>query len=103
MSGFDPATLAIENALCDVEDPELGIGIVDLGLVYGVAFDAASGAARVRMTLTSRACPLGAALVDGVRRRLLRVPGVSRVEVEVTHDPPWTPERISPAGRERLG
>ena len=103
MSGLDPTALAIESALYDIEDPELGLNLVDLGLIREVRFDAATGAAEVRMTLTTPACPAGEALVEGVRRRVLCVPGVARVEVETDFDPPWTPAEISEAGRAHLG
>ncbi len=102
MNAADLGAFAIENALYDVEDPELGINIVDLGLVRGVQFDPATRTARVRMTLTARACPAGEALVAGVRRRLAQIAGVAGVEVELTFDPPWTPDAITPAGRARL-
>jgi metal-sulfur cluster biosynthetic enzyme len=102
LSELDLMPAAIENALCDVEDPEIGLGIVDLGLVREVRWDAAAGLAKVVMTLTARACPAGAAIVEGVKRRLLRLSGVRAVEVELTFDPPWTPAAISAAGREKL-
>ncbi len=100
---IDPPTLALERALHDVLDPEVGLNIVDLGLIREVRFDPPTGLATVRMTLTTPSCPAGATLVEGVRRRLLREAGVSRVEVEETFDPPWTPEQISAAGRAQLG
>jgi metal-sulfur cluster biosynthetic enzyme len=103
MTSFDPVTLALESALHDVEDPELGLNLVDLGLIRGVRHDPATGVAEVTMTLTSRSCPVGESLVDGVRRRLLRVRGIRRVEVETTFDPPWTPDQMTAAGREQLG
>ncbi|HVY62483.1 MAG TPA: metal-sulfur cluster assembly factor, partial [Planctomycetota bacterium] len=103
MMSLDPTTLALENALYDVEDPEMGLNLVDLGLIRGVRFDATTGVAEVTMTLTTRTCPAGETLVEGVKRRLLRVRGVTRVEVETTFDPPWSPEEISPAGRAQLG
>ena len=103
MTALDPMALALEDALYDVEDPELGLNLVDLGLIRGIRHDPRTGAALVTMTLTSPSCPVGQALVDGVRRRLLRVPGVTRVEIDTTFDPPWTPEQVSAAGRARLG
>jgi metal-sulfur cluster biosynthetic enzyme len=101
-SAVDEETL--RDALRDVEDPETGLNIVDLGLVYGVTFDAAGGGtARVTMTFTTPACPAGGLMLDGVDRRLRRVPGVADVDVTVTFEPRWTPERISGAGRAQLG
>lgn len=103
MSALDLGALAIRNALYDIEDSEIGLNIVDLGLIRDVRLDRATGTAAVRMTLTARECPAGAVLVEGVRRRVAAVPGVSRVEVDVTFDPPWTPAEISADGRELLG
>ncbi len=94
---------AARDALREVEDPETGLSVVDLGLIYGVTFRPESGRVEVRMTFTTPACPAGDVMSDGIERRLLLVPGVKEVEVEVTFDPPWTPERISPDGRARLG
>jgi metal-sulfur cluster biosynthetic enzyme len=99
----DPMAAVLESALYEVLDPETGVDVVDLGLIYDVRWVAAEKTARVVMTLTTRACPMGEAMVAGVRRRLEQVAGVSRVEVELTFEPPWTPERISEAGREALG
>jgi metal-sulfur cluster biosynthetic enzyme len=74
-----------------------------MGLIYDVAWDDATLAADVTMTLTTPHCPAGPMIVEGVRRRLERVDGVGDVRVHVTFDPPWTPERITPAGRRELG
>ena len=91
------------EALRDVEDPETGLNIVDLGLVYDVGIDAATGRVQVLMTFTTPACPAGGIMSDGIERRLTLLPGVTGVDVSLTFDPPWTPERISPAGRVQLG
>jgi metal-sulfur cluster biosynthetic enzyme len=91
------------EALHDVEDPETGLNIVDLGLIYDASFDPQNGRVRVLMTFTTPACPAGGIMSDGIERRLGLLPGVSGVDVLVTFHPPWTPERISPAGRVQLG
>jgi len=95
--------VSLREALRDVTDPEAGVNIVDMGLVYDVTFDPASRRASVTMTLTTPFCPAGNAMLDGVHRRLMRVPGVEDANVEVVFDPPWSPERISDAGRAILG
>ena len=95
--------LQLTNALYDVLDPETGLNLVDLGLIYDVAFSAESGKALVTMTFTTPACPAGEVMTDGVKRRLLQEPEVEGVDVEVTFTPPWTPERISDEGRAQLG
>lgn len=82
------------EALNAVQDPELGLGIVDLGLVYDVEIEAE--AVRVTMTFTVEGCPMGEAIEEGVRRVLLALPGVTHAEVTVTWSPPWRPEFIDP-------
>jgi metal-sulfur cluster biosynthetic enzyme len=94
---------AARSALYEVEDPETGLSVVDLGLVYRVSFDPAQARLDVVITFTTPACPAGEMIAAGVDRRLRMVPGVDDVGVAVTFDPPWTPERISPAGRAQLG
>jgi metal-sulfur cluster biosynthetic enzyme len=87
-----PARADVEAALETVLDPELGMSVMELGLVYDVAIVA--GAVRVTMTLTAQGCPLHEVMGDWVRRAVLRVPGVERVDVVLTFDPPWTPDRM---------
>lgn len=82
-------------------DPELGVNVVDLGLIYDVTV--VDGEAKVTMTLTAPGCPLGAALVGWVREAALAVPGVERAEVAVVWSPPWSPERMSERAKEELG
>lgn len=91
----------IYDALHRVLDPEVGINVVDLGLVYGVALDGDD--VRVDLTMTTPACPLGDTLVRETQTAL-RDAGVSgHVDVNIVWDPPWTPERLSPAARDQLG
>ncbi len=87
-------------ALAGVVDPELGIDIVELGLVYDVAIDGDDVA--IRMTLTTQGCPLHDVIVDGVERALAAA-GAGRVDVEVVFDPPWDPDRIGGTGLTDLG
>ena len=92
----------IAECLLDVLDPEVGLSIVDLGLVY----EAARGAdgIRVAITLTTRACPLGEMIVEDARERLAgRFPDEARIEVELVWQPPWNPDLITDRGRELLG
>ena len=86
-------------------DPEIPVNIVDLGLIYGLeAADAEAGkAVTVKMTLTAPGCGMGPSLAADAEQRLLSVAGVASARVELVWDPPWSPERISPAGRETLG
>lgn len=85
-------TDAVMDALRDVVDPELGMSIVELGLVYDVRI--AGGAVDVTMTLTAPGCPLHDLMTGWVRSALTRVPGVEHVHVDLTFDPPWTPDRM---------
>jgi metal-sulfur cluster biosynthetic enzyme len=88
------------DALAEVVDPELGIDIVELGLVYGV--ELSPSRIGVTVTLTTPGCPLHDVLVSGVERGL-SLPGGPAVDVDVVWDPPWTPERIGADGRRALG
>lgn len=91
------------HALHEVFDPETGVNVWDLGLIYGVHFDREARALRVRMTFTTRACPLRESMTAGVERRLRQLEPVAKVEVQGTFEPAWTPERITPEGRKTLG
>lgn len=84
-----------------VIDPELGIDVVSLGLVYGA--QVADGVAHILMTTTTPACPIGSYLSDAIRWALLELPGILDVAVEVTHDPPWSPDRMSDEAKLQLG
>jgi metal-sulfur cluster biosynthetic enzyme len=90
----------VREALRQVVDPEVGVNIVDLGLVYQV--DIADDAVRITMTMTSPACPLRDYLQDLVESTVTaRVPG-ARVSVEIVDDPPWTDDLMSDAARRQL-
>ncbi|HMQ15620.1 MAG TPA: SUF system Fe-S cluster assembly protein [Phycisphaerae bacterium] len=90
------------EALRAVFDPEIPINIYDLGLIYDLDVDDA-GDVRVRMTLTSPACPVAEAIPGQVESKLRGVAGVRRVNVELVWDPPWSRERMSEAARLQLG
>lgn len=91
----------IEEALRQVIDPELGLDVVDLGLVYGIELEGA--AVRVALTMTTPACPLGEQIVRDAEDRLRAIDGIDDVSVELVWDPPWDPTRMSPAARDALG
>src|ERR1039458_62493 len=92
----------IKDALRLVIDPELGYNIVDLGFVYEVAIED-GGVAHITMTTTTRGCPATSYLAEGARDSVCAVPGVESVEVELTYEPPWTPQMMSPEAKENLG
>jgi phenylacetate-CoA oxygenase PaaJ subunit len=87
-------------ALRDVEDPEIPVSIVDMGLIISVSCEA--GAALVQMTYTSMGCPAMEMIQDDIRARLMREPDIENVEIEVVWDPVWTPERLSNAAKETM-
>ena len=86
----------VEQALEGVLDPELGLSVVALGMIYGIEVDGTT--ARIRMTLTAQGCPLHEVMVEAVRAAASGVPGIERADVEVVFDPPWTPDRIHTGG-----
>lgn len=98
MAGLTNETVL--EALKKVVDPELGLNLVDLGLIYEVQVE--DGKVRVEMTLTTPGCPLHDSLTQAVYRVLYGLEGVKELNVEVVWDPPWTPERISAQGRKQL-
>jgi metal-sulfur cluster biosynthetic enzyme len=95
-----PTPSAMRQALKAVLDPEIGLNIVDLGLVYGVEVD--DGVAHVTMTLTTMGCPLTELLHQQCTLVLTRLPNIDDVEVEFTFSPPWTTDMMSDEAREEL-
>ncbi|WP_431971606.1 metal-sulfur cluster assembly factor [Nocardia sp. bgisy134] len=90
----------IEEAMRDVVDPELGINVVDLGLVYGIKVE--NEIAKLDMTLTSAACPLTDVIEDQSRNALVRSGLVDDLEITWVWMPPWGPDKITEDGREQL-
>jgi len=86
-------------------DPEIPVNIVDLGLVYDMRISPEGDENRVdvKMTLTAQGCGMGASIAADARHKILALPGVTDAAVDIVWDPPWTPQMISPDGRERLG
>ncbi|HEX7218934.1 MAG TPA: metal-sulfur cluster assembly factor [Burkholderiales bacterium] len=92
----------IRAALKTVEDPEAGMSVLDLGLVYAIA--AGPGKVRVEMTMTSPACPASDYIVDEAAAAIrAAAPEATDVEVVLVWDPPWTPERMSAEAQEKFG
>lgn len=96
-----PTRDEVVEALHQVEDPELGMDIVDLGLLYDVEVEGPK--VKVSYTLTSMGCPAGAMISEDIERVVRELPGVEDVESEVTFEPPWTPERMSEDAKFILG
>jgi phenylacetate-CoA oxygenase PaaJ subunit len=88
------------DALRDVQDPEMPVNIVDLGIVYGVRRDGER--VTVDLTFTAMGCPASEFILEDVRERLLAEAGVAEVSVNVVWDPPWSAARMTEAGRDAL-
>lgn len=97
-----PLAQTVCDALRQVVDPELGMNVVDLGLVYRVEADEAR--VLVEMTMTSPGCPMGESILEDARAMIREaVPGAQRIDVELVWDPPWTPERMDEQARTFFG
>lgn len=91
---------ALWNALLEVNDPELQISVVDMGLIVDLRRE--GGTVFIKLTYTAMGCPAMDMIADDIRARLLQEPGVEQVEIEVVWDPPWTKARLTEAGRDAL-
>jgi metal-sulfur cluster biosynthetic enzyme len=88
------------EALRDVDDPEMPVNIVDLGIVYGIRRE--GGRVTVDLTFTAMGCPATEFILDDVRERMLREPGVTEVVIDIVWDPPWSAARMTQEGRDAL-
>jgi metal-sulfur cluster biosynthetic enzyme len=91
----------VRKALRRVKDPELHLDVVVLGLVYDITVEDSS--VHVLLSLTTPMCPAAPQILEDAKRELESIEGVEQAEVELTFDPPWTPERIDPLIRASLG
>ena len=96
-----PSQEEVVEALRGVEDPELGMDIVELGLFYDAEID--GNDVKVTFSLTSMGCPAGAMIQEDIDRVVSEIPGVGEVKSELTFDPPWTPDRMSDDAKFILG
>jgi metal-sulfur cluster biosynthetic enzyme len=97
-----PTSADILEALRDVIDPEVGMNIVDLGLVYKT--DVVEAHVAVALTMTTPACPLGESIIEESKVAIQRhVPGIRSISVDLVWEPPWRPSMMSEAARKRLG
>ena len=99
--GSDELRSRILDALRNVHDPELGINIVDLGLVYDVSID--EGKVQLQYTLTTMGCPIGPLIEEQMRQLVDSIEGVDGFEAEMVLRPPWTPEMMSEEAKAALG
>jgi metal-sulfur cluster biosynthetic enzyme len=97
-----PTEETVWEALRAVDDPEVGMNVVDLGLVYGV--EVRGNDVSVSITMTSPACPLGDVIIENASAAIrAAAPRAAKIDVALVWDPPWTPERMSEAARRRVG
>ncbi len=97
-----PSEQRLREALCSVDDPEVGMNIVDLGLVYRI--DIAPDRVRVELTMTTPACPMGELITDNARRAVsAALPEGVAVDVALVWEPPWTPDMMSDSARQTFG
>lgn len=82
-------------------DPEIPINIVDLGLIYGLKVE--NGRVGIKMTLTSPFCPLASAIVEDVKKKVEKIRGVKKVDIEIVFEPPWSPDRMSANAKKKMG
>lgn len=91
----------ILKKLEEVIDPELGVDLVNLGLVYGI--DIKDNQAVVKLTMTTPSCPLLGLILENVKSKLSEIKEIDEINVELVWDPPWTPERMSKKAKMQLG
>lgn len=91
----------VRDALRDVVDPEVGMNIVDLGLVYGV--ETSDDRIAVRMTMTSAGCPMSETILESARAALQAAAPSASIELELVWEPPWTPDMMSGIARGHFG
>jgi metal-sulfur cluster biosynthetic enzyme len=96
-----PTKEQVIDALRVVEDPELGMDIVELGLLYDVEIEGSK--VKVDYTLTSMGCPVGPMIEEAIAETVATMPGVDEVQAELTWDPPWSPEKMSDDAKFILG
>lgn len=94
-------TKQVADRLTHVYDPDLGLNIVALGLVYDISVE--DDRIAVRMSMTSPGCPFSQLIAESARNALLRPDNPDGVEITIVHEPPWDPRMIEPAARARLG
>jgi metal-sulfur cluster biosynthetic enzyme len=95
-------TEQVYSALRKCMDPEIPVNVVDLGLIYGVQVNPENNV-DIKMTMTTRGCPLHDTLVSDVKRYVGKINGIGNVNVEIVWDPPWNIEKMEPTMREKMG
>lgn len=91
----------VEKVLKDIPDPEIGVSIMDLGLIYAIEIE--KNNVEILMTLTTIGCPLFEQIAGPIRERVKKLPGVKKVEINLTFEPPWKPDMMSAEAKAQLG
>jgi metal-sulfur cluster biosynthetic enzyme len=102
MSVQNVTTEQVYSALRKCMDPEIPVNVVDLGLIYGVKINPENNV-NIKMTMTTRGCPLHDTLVSDVKRYLGKINGIGNINVEIVWDPPWDIEKMDPEIRQKMG
>jgi len=102
MSAQSINTEQVYSALRKCMDPEIPVNVVDLGLIYGVQVNPENNV-DIKLTMTTRGCPLHDTLVSDVKRYVGRINGIGNINVEIVWDPPWNIEKMEPTIREKMG
>lgn len=93
----------VEEMLKNIPDPEIGVSLWDLGLIYKIDIEKKSGRVEILMTLTTIGCPLFEQIAGPIREEVGKLAGVKTVDVELTFEPPWSVDRMSEAAKLQLG
>lgn len=96
-----PTEEEVREELRELMDPELDVNVVDLGLIYDI--EVIDDRIEILMTLTTPACPMAGVFDEMVRQEVAHLEGINEVEVEITFEPKWTPEKMSDEARDELG
>ncbi len=91
----------VRRVLKTAVDPEFGLSVIDLGLIYELKIE--DDKVYIKMTLTTPTCPLANVIVADVYQKVKEIPGVKDVDIELTFDPPWSPDMMTPEARKLLG
>jgi len=102
LNGIEQVQARLWEALRDVEDPEIPVSVVGMGLIVSLAYRPSERAVEIELTFTAMGCPAMDIIQDEIRERLLREHDVDDVRIEIVWDPVWTEERLSPSAREKL-
>jgi metal-sulfur cluster biosynthetic enzyme len=97
-----PTRKQVEKVLQTIPDPEINVSVWDLGLIYDVTVEK-EGTVCIVMTLTTMGCPLFNLIADSIREKVQALNGVKKVEIQLTFEPPWSVDKMSPQAKEQLG